>query len=314
MKRKKGKSQVLTDTPVKNALIKELSAKKKRKDGKPVLTEKKKPVNPARTPQRKCCIGHFLLKQRIPALIVKMMVFDDDSNLDIDINDCTADKDETSVGDFILVEFLGKRVKKYFAGEVKEDTSEGYVVTFPCRKFPSWEFVFLEAVDESLVSKRDIVMKLPVPRISGGTEHAAKALVFDISLSKYLVETMSKHELNFESEKFEKQYFEELKDGKVTAASKFNFAFCLVKSRYAEDIKNGIKFLEELIIKGDEEARRDYIFYLAYGHFKLKDYPKALEYTETLLAMEPNNRQAMDMKTNIKKKMEIGKPEYSVWK
>ncbi|XP_065575432.1 mitochondrial fission 1 protein-like [Artemia franciscana] len=105
--------------------------------------------------------------------------------------------------------------------------------------------------------------------------------------------------------KFEKQYFEELKDGKVTAASKFNFAFCLVKSRYAEDIKNGIKFLEELIIKGDEEARRDYIFYLAYGHFKLKDYPKALEYTETLLAMEPNNRQAMDMKTNIKKKMEI---------
>ena len=77
--------------------------------------------------------------------------------------------------------------------------------------------------------------------------------------------------INWQSfQKFEKQYFEELKDGKVTAASKFNYAFCLVKSRYAEDIKNGIKFLEELIIKGDEEARRDYIFYLAYGHFKLK--------------------------------------------
>ncbi|KAK2717993.1 hypothetical protein QYM36_006691 [Artemia franciscana] len=95
------------------------------------------------------------------------MVFVDDSDLDIDMEDCTADKDEISVDDFILVEFLGKRVRKYFAGEVKEDTSEGYVVTFLWRKSPSCNFVFLEVVDESLVPKSDIVMKLLVPRVRG---------------------------------------------------------------------------------------------------------------------------------------------------
>ncbi|KAK2726570.1 hypothetical protein QYM36_007425 [Artemia franciscana] len=116
------------------------------------------------------------------------MVFDDDFDLDIDMDDCTAEKDEISVGDLILVEFLGKRVNKYFAGEVKEDTSEGYAVTFLRRKSPSWKFVIPEAVDESLVPKSDIVMKLPVPRISGGTERASKALVFAINLSKYSVE------------------------------------------------------------------------------------------------------------------------------
>ncbi|KAK2714650.1 hypothetical protein QYM36_009020 [Artemia franciscana] len=116
------------------------------------------------------------------------MVFDDNSDLDVDMDDCTTDKDEVSVGDFILVEFLGKRVKKYFAGEVKEDTSEGYVVNFLRRKSPSWKFVFPEVADESLVPQSDIVMKLPVPRISGGTERAAKALVFDVNLSEYSVE------------------------------------------------------------------------------------------------------------------------------
>ena len=60
----------------------------------------------------------------------------------------TAEKDEISLDDFILVEFLGKRVKKYFAGEVKEDTSEGHVVTFLWRKSPKYQFVFPEVVDE----------------------------------------------------------------------------------------------------------------------------------------------------------------------
>ena len=103
------------------------------------------------------------------------MVFDNDSDLDVDMDDCTTEKDEVSVGDFILVEFLGKRVKKYFASEVKEDTSEGYVVNFLWRKSPSWKLVFPEVADESLVPQSDIVMKLPVPRISGGTRTCRKS-------------------------------------------------------------------------------------------------------------------------------------------
>ena len=40
------------------------------------------------------------------------MVFDDDSDIDVDMDDYTAEKDEVSVADFILVEFLDKRVEK----------------------------------------------------------------------------------------------------------------------------------------------------------------------------------------------------------
>ncbi|KAK2708053.1 hypothetical protein QYM36_015670, partial [Artemia franciscana] len=154
MKQKKGRSQVLTNTPVKNALIKELSSKKKHKDGKPVLTEKKK-ASKSRKNTTKEMLNRvlFVKAENSSSDSENEMVFDDNFNLDIDMDDCTANKDEISVGDFILVEFLGKRVKKYFAGEVKEDASEGYVVTFLCRKSPSWKFVFLEAVDEPLVPK-----------------------------------------------------------------------------------------------------------------------------------------------------------------
>ncbi|KAK2713950.1 hypothetical protein QYM36_009740 [Artemia franciscana] len=186
---KKGNSQVLTETLVKNALIKELLGKKKCKDEKPALTEKKKSSKSSKNTTKKMPCRALLFKaENSSSDSENEMVFDDDSDIDVDMDDYTAEKDEVSVADFILVEFLDKRVKKCFAGEVKEDISEGYVVTFFWRKSPSRKFVSLKVVDESLVPKRDIVMKLPVPSISGGTENDAKALVFDISLRKYLVE------------------------------------------------------------------------------------------------------------------------------
>ena len=185
IKRKKGRSQVLTDTPVKNALIEELSAKKKRKGETEEKKTSKSSKNTAKEMPRKAL---FVEADNSSSDSENEMVFDYDSDLDVDMDDCTTEKDEVSVGYFILVEFLGKRVKKYFAGEVKEDTSEGYVVNFLRRKSPSWKFVFPEVADESLVPQSDIVMKLPVPRISGGTERAAKALVFDVNLSEYSVE------------------------------------------------------------------------------------------------------------------------------
>ena len=40
------------------------------------------------------------------------------------------------------LKFLGKRIKKYSAIEVKEDTSEGYVVNFLWRKSSSWKLFF----------------------------------------------------------------------------------------------------------------------------------------------------------------------------
>ena len=40
----------------------------------------------------------------------------------------------------------------------------------------------------------------------------------------------------------------------------------------------------------DETNKRDYLYYLALGNNKLKEYATALKYIQTLLQVEPGNR------------------------
>ena len=42
----------------------------------------------------------------------------------------------------------------------------------------------------------------------------------------------------------------------------------------------------------DETNKRDYLYYLAVGNTKLKEYATALKYMRALLQVEPGNRQA----------------------
>ena len=42
----------------------------------------------------------------------------------------------------------------------------------------------------------------------------------------------------------------------------------------------------------DEANKRDYLYYLAIGNTKLKEYAVALKYVRALLQVEPGNRQA----------------------
>ena len=42
----------------------------------------------------------------------------------------------------------------------------------------------------------------------------------------------------------------------------------------------------------DETNKRDYLYYLAVGNTKLKEYATALKYIRALLQVEPGNRQA----------------------
>jgi fission 1 protein len=67
-------------------------------------------------------------------------------------------------------------------------------------------------------------------------------------------------------------------------------------------------FSSELFHKTqDDSARRDYLFYLAVGNTRLKEYTKALKYAEAILKVEPGNHQAHELKTYIDKKMKKGK-------
>ncbi|XKL67776.1 hypothetical protein PGB90_003267 [Kerria lacca] len=107
--------------------------------------------------------------------------------------------------------------------------------------------------------------------------------------------------------KFEKKYHIELAAGNLQRQTRFNYAWCLVRSRYSADIRKGIILLQELCRTEDlsnESSKRDYLYYLALGNARIKEYTTALQYTRAFLQVEPGNQQVATLETLIKKKME----------
>ncbi|KAL9924100.1 mitochondrial fission 1 protein isoform X3 [Glossina fuscipes] len=92
-----------------------------------------------------------------------------------------------------------------------------------------------------------------------------------------------------ELEKFEKKYAHELElDGEVTIETKFEYAMCL-----------GIMILEDLS-RIHAEGRRDYIYYLAFGNARIKNYSEGLKYCRAFLEIE-SNEQVRSLEEYIKK-------------
>ncbi|XP_066484722.1 mitochondrial fission 1 protein [Tiliqua scincoides] len=105
-------------------------------------------------------------------------------------------------------------------------------------------------------------------------------------------------------QRFEKKYNAEVNAGSVSKGTKFEYAWCLVRSKYNEDIKKGVVLLEDLLPKGNKEEQRDYVFYLAVANYRLKEYEKALKCIRGLLKTEPNNTQALELEKLINKAMQ----------
>ena len=114
-----------------------------------------------------------------------------------------------------------------------------------------------------------------------------------------LTETVPAEDLK----KFEKAYHEQLYKHDVTPKAQFEYAWCLVRSKYPADIKKGIFLLQELY-RSHEEGQRDYLYYLAIGNARIKEYSKALSYVRSFLNIEPGNSQVIALESTIKKKME----------
>ncbi|XP_074839243.1 mitochondrial fission 1 protein [Carettochelys insculpta] len=104
--------------------------------------------------------------------------------------------------------------------------------------------------------------------------------------------------------RFEKKYQAELSGGSVSKGTQFEYAWCLVRSKYSEDIKRGAALLEDLVPQGSKEEQRDYVFYLAVANYRLKEYEKALKYIRGLLKTEPKNTQALELEKLIEKAMQ----------
>ncbi|GAA5807776.1 hypothetical protein MFLAVUS_001155 [Mucor flavus] len=103
-----------------------------------------------------------------------------------------------------------------------------------------------------------------------------------------------------ELEVLRRQY---IKEGEyVTIQTKFNYAWGLIKSSKSDHIELGIKLLTEIYTDAPER-RRECLYFLAIGNFKIKNYSEARRFNEQLLKLEPRNDQATSLKQMIDEKV-----------
>ncbi|CCD69413.1 FIS1-related protein fis-2 [Caenorhabditis elegans] len=100
------------------------------------------------------------------------------------------------------------------------------------------------------------------------------------------------------------QYMRQCARGDPSAASTFAFAHAMIGSKNKLDVKEGIVCLEKLL-RDDEDrtSKRNYVYYLAVAHARIKQYDLALGYIDVLLDAEGDNQQAKTLKESIKSAM-----------
>lgn len=84
--------------------------------------------------------------------------------------------------------------------------------------------------------------------------------------------------------------------------SQFNYGWGLIKSRNHKLQQQGIDILSGLY-RDVPSMRRECLYYLALGSYKLGDYTNASRYVDTLLKSEPENVQAKALKDSIHDKV-----------
>ncbi|KAL1855163.1 Mitochondrial fission 1 protein [Paecilomyces lecythidis] len=88
----------------------------------------------------------------------------------------------------------------------------------------------------------------------------------------------------------------------VGVQTKFNFAWGLIKSNIRSEQQEGVRLLSE-IFRTAPERRRECLYYLALGNYKLGNYAEARRYNDLLIEHEPQNLQAASLRTLIDDKV-----------
>ncbi|KAF1823263.1 putative mitochondrial fission protein Tbfis1p [Dissoconium aciculare CBS 342.82] len=88
----------------------------------------------------------------------------------------------------------------------------------------------------------------------------------------------------------------------VSLQTKFNFAWGLIKSTTREDQQEGVRLLSD-IFRQSPDRRRECLYYLALGNYKLGNYAEARRYNDNLLDLESGNLQAQSLRQLIDDKV-----------
>lgn len=84
--------------------------------------------------------------------------------------------------------------------------------------------------------------------------------------------------------------------------SQFNYAWGLIKSTNHRQVQQGIDILVE-VYKEDTSMRRECLYYLSLGSYKVGDYTNSRRYIDKLLQVEPENSQAKGLKESVEDKI-----------
>lgn len=88
----------------------------------------------------------------------------------------------------------------------------------------------------------------------------------------------------------------------VSVQSRFNYAWGLIKSDDTNDQRLGVKILTD-VFKDSPQRRRECLYYLSIGTYKLGDYSDSRRYVDALLSYEPENQQALALKQMVADKI-----------
>jgi len=91
-----------------------------------------------------------------------------------------------------------------------------------------------------------------------------------------------------------RQYDKEVSQQFVTIQTKFNYAWGLVKSPKREHQVEGVRLLQD-IYRAEPTRRRECLYYLALGYYKMGNYQDAKKFNDLLLEKEPTNLQAQSL-------------------
>ena len=78
---------------------------------------------------------------------------------------------------------------------------------------------------------------------------------------------------------------------------KFTYAWCLIHLKTRDDMLTGISLLKELA--EHKAIQREALYYLAMAQYKLEHHEEARLSLKHLLAFDPGNRPALDLKAQI---------------
>ncbi|KAI4087044.1 MAG: hypothetical protein LQ339_008960 [Xanthoria mediterranea] len=88
----------------------------------------------------------------------------------------------------------------------------------------------------------------------------------------------------------------------VGVQTKFNYAWGLIKSSSRNEQQEGVRLLSD-IFRNAPERRRECLYYLALGNYKLGNYAEARRYNDLLLDHEPANLQGSSLRGLIDDKV-----------